>query len=341
MKTFLSTLIVLGITLLAGAAQANEPRVHFDVPQAVAVRDVTSPEFALAHPAERLIEARIPISMLLDQGRARDVHELVHRLESTTAGAQVMDYSPKTMLATTVIGSTHIERQTTRDAKATLDVGGSYAGLVTGKAHGELTHHAREDSKFEQLPSLELLTASGTVDRGRGVYFKLKASPRTTLEGSYDYLIVLRVPRVWRAGLLYVTSEARGLRRSPLPGGDAIETVGSGRFLVALYQQGDADAHRAAQNYALAEQALRRAAHDHRALLERRTYPTIVHKLGITRDDALARDWLERAIFRGQADTATVEKLPADVRLAVETLLSARRSLLSLHEHPLAMAAGN
>jgi hypothetical protein len=331
MKTNLTCLVIV-LFLSPLAALAEGPRARFDVPQTIAVRDVTTPQFAAVHPHDRLIEACVPISMMLDRGPASEVRELVHRLESTTAGAQAVDYSPKTTLATNVVGTTRIDREKLRDLQASVDLGGGYYGIASAQAHGEYANRVREDSTFEQLPALELLTASGTVDRGRGVYFKLKPSPRTTLEGAHNFTMVLRVPRAWRAGLLYVTSEAHGGERNTL--------ISRGRFVVAIYQQADMAAQEAAQRYAIAETALRHTSSINRAALERRTFPTPLHKLGMTRDGALARDWQDGVIFRGTADSELLQRLPLDVRYAVEALLKVRQELVELHRLPTLAVAG-
>jgi hypothetical protein len=140
------------------------------------------------------------------------------------------------------------------------------------------------------------------------------------------------VPQSWRSGLLYVNSEARGVERTVLPGGDASTVVGRGKFVVALYQQGDVEAQQAAQRYANAESAVRQLAAAQRGALERRTYPTPFHKLGVTRDNALARDWQEAVIFRGSANSELLERLPVDLRVAVEALLKSRQDLIELHQ---------
>src|SRR5262245_43317766 len=53
MKSFLFSVLMLSVLTSVGLAEA--PRVRFDVPQMVAVRDVTTREFAFVHPQERLI----------------------------------------------------------------------------------------------------------------------------------------------------------------------------------------------------------------------------------------------------------------------------------------------
>jgi hypothetical protein len=259
--------------------------------------------------------------MLLERGDAEQVRELVHRLESSTVGAQVVDFSPKTQLTTTVVGTASVEKHREESARAGVELGGGYYGLTTAKASGNLDRQRREDAKYSELPALDLLTASGTLGRGRGVYFKLKPSPRTTLEGANEFHIVLRVPRAWRAGFLYVASEAAGRQSTSL---------GRGRFVVALYQQGDVAAQRAAQRYAQAELELRRAASAHAGALERRINPSLFHRIGVTRDDALAKDWLELTIFRG-AGEELLRQLPDELRPAAESIGAARASINDLN----------
>ncbi len=326
MKSILIPWVFVLAMLSAGLALADSPRVRFDVPQTVAVRDVTSREFALVHPGERLIEARLTISMLLEQGDARQVRELVHRVESSQSASQVVDFSPKTQLATTVVGATNIQRQKQQDLNLAFNASAGYQLIAKGNASGEYQSHHQEDTAFEQLPTLDLLTASGTIDRGRGVYFKLKPSPRTTLEGAYEYVVVLRVPRHWRAGLIFVSSDASGSERSVFASDSQSTKLGSGRFIVAAYQQGDIGAKQAAMRYAQAELALKRTISQKRGEIERRMYPTPLHRLGFTRDNALAKDWLETVMFRPVTEDVLVQ-LPSAVRVAVEDFVAARNAL--------------
>lgn len=328
MKTLILSMVLLSAMLSPALAQG--PRLRFDVPQTLAVRDVTTSDFAVVHPDERMIEARVTISMLLERGSADDVRELVHRVESSTVAAQVVDFSPKTQLASQVVGLTNIQQEQKQDIKLGAEVGASGYGFTLAKAGGDYQQQQRQETQFQQLPALDLLTASGTVDRGRGVYFKLKPSPRTTLEGAYEYVMVLRVPKHWRAGLLYVGSEAIGSERGMLGGSDELTTVGRGRFVVAIYQQADVVAQRAAMRYAQAENAVRQLAVAKRSDLERRMYPSPLHKLGVTRDRALAKDWLDTALFRS-ANDEVLQYLPGELRVAVENFQAARRELGELN----------
>src|SRR5262245_53329527 len=64
------------LSIAAAAELRAEPlRVHFDMPFAIACRDVSSPEFLEANPGQKLIEARFEISSLLVAGQERNLSE--------------------------------------------------------------------------------------------------------------------------------------------------------------------------------------------------------------------------------------------------------------------------
>lgn len=153
------------------------------------------------------------------------------------------------------------------------------------------------------------------------------------MEGAFESLVILRVLRSWRAGLIYVQSEAVGGSPHPLAADDDA-SVGREQFVVALDQQEDAAAQAAAQKYAWAESLVRQTSSRERDALERKTYPTLAHKLGVTRDGALDKNWQEQVLFRGTADAELLSRLPGDVRAAFETLVNARRALSELNTTP-------
>ena len=90
------SLVLTGL-LIASTASAAPPEVHFDVAPLSACRDVTSAEFAVANPGERLIEATVEVSSLLVTGRESDLDEYLIRCSSPNYTLRVEDYSPKTV----------------------------------------------------------------------------------------------------------------------------------------------------------------------------------------------------------------------------------------------------
>ena len=82
----LDRVVVLALFVLSCAlpmgVHAEPPRVHFDIPYAVACRDVTPAEYASSHPGQKLMEAKLAISALLVAGEEKDLTEFFIRVDS-------------------------------------------------------------------------------------------------------------------------------------------------------------------------------------------------------------------------------------------------------------------
>src|SRR5262245_41533041 len=86
--------VLLGISTSAAIAEA--PRVRFDMPYAVACRDVTTAEFTQTYPGYKLMEAKLEISSLLAAGQEKDLTQFFIRVESPAHTLVITDYLPKT-----------------------------------------------------------------------------------------------------------------------------------------------------------------------------------------------------------------------------------------------------
>jgi hypothetical protein len=106
---------------------------------------------------------------------------------------------------------------------------------------------------MDLLPPLETVAASGTMQRGGAMFFKLKATPRNPLEGTREYSLVLGVPANWRADYLRIRCEAEGIRRGMFTSLDERLVCGQRDFVVALHLEGDEEARRIAENFARRE----------------------------------------------------------------------------------------
>jgi hypothetical protein len=106
------------------------------------------------------------------------------------------------------------------------------------------------------LPPQETVLASGTVQYGHGVFFKLKPSTQTTLEGKKSFSAIFAVPRGWRGGCLKVQCQALGLDRGIVPNLDREVPSGLATFYLALYLAGDDQAESLAQRLGVREQKL-------------------------------------------------------------------------------------
>ena len=236
-------------------AIAASPRVHFDMPYSVACRDVTTPEFAAANPAYKLVEARFDISTLLLSGEERDLSQLLIRIDSPQRTLAVIDYWPKTLHESRHATSIGVSQSDEKSASLGVNLAGQHEVLSQVAANAGLGTKNSSSVKYDLLPPLETVAASGTLLRGAGVFFKLHASGRRPLEGATQFAIVVRVPRDWRVDQVRIHCQATATERSFVSSFDQTVVAGQRDFLVSLYAAGDEDAR------VQAEQLARQDAH--------------------------------------------------------------------------------
>lgn len=328
-------------TLGPSTASAAVPKVHFDAAYAVPCRDVTPPDFAQLNPHERLVEARVSISSLIKSGSEDDLAEFFYRMVSPQRTLEIVDYLPKTTLATDIAGNISIEDKRERSASLGVSVSAGFPHALNAGANTGLGTKNGKTVHYEKLPPLESLTAAGTLYRGSGVYFKLRPSTRTSLEGGNEFVLMLRVPIQWRADYLQLDCQASGWKRGPVRALDERITSGAAGFLVALYLEGDDAARDAALELTAAEGKLRRAAAE---IAEPRPPASLAGRFGQMLsggDTGLPEDWLEQLVGSrdGSENRRLLAQLPAPVRETAIRYLVARNRLESLNHTGVPRAA--
>ncbi|QDU93984.1 hypothetical protein [Lignipirellula cremea] len=320
------------LLLVTASAQAETPRVLFDVKPVVGCVDVTTPEFSAVNPNERLIELKIEISSLIEAGVEADITQYFYQIECVDRDGVVANYLPKTTTASHYAGPIAVEQREEDVRSVGVNATGTFDLLVKGTASADVASKDYRSVKYELLPPQEQLVASGTTSRGRGVYFKLKPSPHVSIEGGRDFFVVLRVPLCWRTGELRVSCEAIGMVRSVAPMLDDTESSGAARFSVALYLDGDLEAKAAAAEFSQAETELRQQIYTHRQGLRRSAYPNAGYRLGAALgvvSSQLPRDWLHQTLSSPQGKVA--EQLPPPIRTAAARYAAAKQGFLELH----------
>ena len=150
----------------------------------------------------------------------------------------------------------------------TSDVAGGAIAIQTDDHHGQLLVHylvtpAAGDGKligdsnsshtqYALLAPKQILVASGTIERGSGVYYDLKPSTQDTLQKQREFACLFDVPANWRANYIIVKCKALGVKRWLL--GDSEVNCGTGLLSVGLYKQGDGEAMAAAYELGKSQQ---------------------------------------------------------------------------------------
>ncbi|WP_146399431.1 hypothetical protein [Pseudobythopirellula maris] len=194
---------------------AELPEASFDIPRTLVCRDVTTEEFAATRPGERLLKVEAPISLVLYHGEARRVEDLVIEIDGEAAGLMVHDYGPKTLLESEHAEPIEVERTSQQDKSMGASLGGKLGVdvAITPTIHGAVGRSQKEVEKLSRLPPKEPTVVSGTVNSRRGVYFKLKRSSQSTLEGERNYTVTFVAPVGWTGGEVRVECLARGTRK--------------------------------------------------------------------------------------------------------------------------------
>jgi hypothetical protein len=323
-----SLLLLLAISSSAHAARSC---VHFDVPQLVACRPVNAAKTPPAD-SEQTVEATFDISTLLNFGQEGQVKQLLFMVVSPAGTLRVSDYSPKTALTSLYVG--HIERSEQQEESGSVGVSASFAPSEFLSAEGNTSKAVKssESVKFQSVPPLQLLAASGTAARGTAVYFKFRSTPQTTLDGSRQVRVQFRVPRSWRADYVYLRcaayADAVDVSRGPV--------CGTSDFLVPLYLDGDDDARQAALDLAHSELELRQLARQLQPSVSRSRSASLSDRwTTLFREDKrrVPEFWLSTVLSSdpSQREFSFQEQLPDPLRHALTEFTETRWQLAKLN----------
>lgn len=278
--------IALTLFLAAGRAAAESPSVSFDVADVIGCADVTTENYAKMYSDLRLVEARFRISTRLDAGVEKDIEEVSIEILSPERSLRLVDFMPKTQLGSDVAGEIEISEDVGRTGsiaasiKPQLSV--SYkgvdsnlsAGISSASIDASQTKKSETTKKYKLLPEKELLLASGTIHRGHGVYFKLKPSTQTSVQGWKELACIFEVPRKWKTDWIMLTCGATG-QKSRFPFGKSEVRAGYEQVFVGLYLEGDLESRERALELA----AVQEQHHQALAAQARQDHDSFFHRM--------------------------------------------------------------
>lgn len=328
---FAYSIVFFTIWQLATVSLASSPQVAFDMPPMAACRDVTTPEFTADFPNEKLIEARFEISALI-RGEEENLLQFFYRMESQRQSMRVADFLPKTTLASNYAGNISIENKDEKSNHLGVAFTAPLDWPLKATSSGDIGSKQLHGIRYELVPPMEAIAASGTLQRGFGVYFKLRPSRSTSLEGAKEFVVVFRVPRSWRGDLVHVDCRAMGLQRGVITPLDERVVAGHERFVIALFTAGDLAAQRAAEEFVRAENRLLEIAASKQREIEQRSFPTFAHRVGKFFDvvePKVPAAWTRQVIYGdSELELREIERyLPAPVRNAASAFVAAKRNL--------------
>ena len=248
------TMEIVILLLAASMVHCAEsaPQLTFDAPFAVSCRRIAPTDAAKLHPTQELIEVKIPITARLLSGSEKNIKECVYTLADPDEPGTIafLDWLPRMELKTEF--AKPIQHNEERTAKIGINMSAHYVVTATGDAMRQL----KSGVAYELLPPQEIVLASGTIRQGHGVYFKLKPSTQTTLEGMKLFSTICAVPHGWRGGCLKLQCEAVGFDHGMFSVFNREVQSGLEVYCLALYVEGDREGERLADHVAVCQQQL-------------------------------------------------------------------------------------
>jgi hypothetical protein len=257
-RAFGSTLVWLAASLLSAGAPAahadEEPALVFDFGRTLECRDVTPEEFSERYREERIVECTLRLSVYLQSGSASDIESLRIEISDADLRLRVHSFSPSTRLESPYAA----DLETTKTIESSYSFEASLGGELPAPIGGVVAHvtptlgggkggKETVTQKTVRVAPKQPVIASGTTNSEHGVFFILRPSPLTSLEGVHELSVQYRVPANWRGDAVRVSCQASGKQKVLWMTQERV--WGQKSTPVALYLAGDGVARRAAERY--------------------------------------------------------------------------------------------
>jgi hypothetical protein len=329
--------LVVGLSGRCSLNWAQTPvAVSFDAPAIVVAEPINPSVVELPTMGGELVRLRIPVSTFQAPEFRGQVAEYVVEIDSPYQSMRMLDFWPKSEVYSEIDGNVAVESSQQRDRNLNFSIAGAYEPLGRGSVQGDVHSKSNVQERYQRKPAMQVLSASGTIQRGFGVFFKFRPGPLPVLEGVRDLAILAEVSPGWRADMLQIHLRAVGTTAQH----SRSQTLGAARLWITTHREGDQAAASAATRYVTQERALRSLAASNQQRIDSKSLPTIWHKLGASLDviePKIPNDYLSQIIFglrNNFYDHAATNRLPVDLRVAVLDYWDVRQALVELSTGP-------
>ena len=178
--------LLLGLNALRPSLR-RAPRVMIDVGPIVECVDVTPHDYAAAHSQERIVEAKVRLSVMLEAGREAELEQLQVTIGSPERRMRVVDFQPRTELVSELAGDVEVCNSTDTVQSLNASLGGPAAvpqpvpaQAAPGAGVG-MTQNRGIKETYHRLSPKQAVLASGTTNAEHGVFFKWRRSSQAAL----------------------------------------------------------------------------------------------------------------------------------------------------------------
>lgn len=317
-KCFLLALVVIPTTLASSSPAADPPLVQFDLPTTAVALPTDDPN---------LVQIELRLSSMIESPQPAAVSQWMVRCVPRDPSVLIADYSPRTETGSNVLTPIKIKTTAEQSQSTGFAVDGTYANLAHANIGADRGKKHSNVVEFDRVAPLQAVTATGTIHRGKGVYFKLRWTATQVLEGEKLFHITLSVPEHWRGGWMDVSVIAHSESTPTLsPWNPASwdrdpKTIGRANFVVAVYRLGDSDAERLAHTISEAERKLRQLSKQHLRSSPSNSLPSMLRSVAAKLDLEPSHDPSQaiQRLLSGNADPLfdkQIRKMPIPIRIA-------------------------
>ena len=245
---------ILSLSATVNSADAARPALAFDFGSTAECREVARDQAYELYPDEKLVELKLRVSVHLLSGSIGDVEEVRIEIGDCDHRIRVESFSPNTRLESDYSADITVTKTSEKGKTLGASLGGEapvplgdVVAHVLPSINGGLTNRDVITEKQVRRAPQYAVVASGTIGAEHGVFFKLRSSPQTTLEGSHELTVRFVVPDNWRGDSLRVCCTATGQK-------DFLWTTQEATWArtcspVAIYLAGDIEARAAAEEH--------------------------------------------------------------------------------------------
>mgnify|MGYP001826846499 CR=1 FL=1 len=311
-------------------SSADDTIIRFDLPSVVSAEPVQSMTDSMQ------VAIELKLSSMIASPDVPRIDQWLVRCQPRDSSLSIADYSPRTEVASDFSSPIQIKKTNESSKSLGLAIDGAYSHLA--RLNAGVDQGIKDISCYEvdRVAPVQAVTASGTINRGRGVFFKLRWTAQQVLEGEKTFRVTLRVPSTWRGGLIEVSVIAQSEEKVFAGLDSETKTLGAADFVVATYLKGDREASQIAHRLFEAETDLRimarecidpRTNHSLKSLLRH-----VAMKLDVESGPP-AITWVDRLLLN-RADPhmdKDIQRLPMPVRVAVLDYVDTRDAFLAIN----------
>ena len=308
-------------TILIAFGSKAMGQVSYDCPTQVSATIVES---GASH---KIVEMLIPVSVSVDDERL-SVENVKIEVNWNRNPNPVVDFAPKTVLRSQYEGAINVEKKSELRYGGEVSASSGYFDFLTPGISADVGKKDSETHRFNKLPPQDLLVASGTSQRGTGVYFRFEDNPTHTLEGSRDLIVAFEVPESWRGGVLQITFTSVGKRRKFASFQSDFEYARV--FVLPTYLRGDEQARQFSNEFVNSELQLRKDWSDYESSVHSANQWDRWYKS--QSDGQLPSLWMHHLIQSGSdvAYRKYESRLPRGVADSANEFIVARKNLFAL-----------